>query len=399
MSVFEGKEAAVIKDSSKSERPPKPEGGVKNHNKYRKPKPWDTDDIDHWKVDEWKPDFMPAPLLEESSFATLFPQYREKYLREVWPLVTAELGKLGIGCELNLIEGSMTVKTTRKAIDPYIILKSRDLLKLLARSVPVQQALKVLRDDVQCDIVKIGGMVRNKERFVRRRQRLLGPDGTTLRALELLTECYILVQGNTVALMGGWKGLKIARRVVEDTMANVHPIYQIKTLMIRRELEKDPKLKGESWDRFLPNFKPKNVQRKKVAKEGSEASGGKREEKAYTPFPPANHQLPSKVDLQLESGEFFLTENQREQRKRETKETIAEQKALEAKAAREAEFQPPAEKKLKKKRSRDEDAEAKAEEREAKQHLTELKDKFAVEGKKKKSSGVALDSSASDFII
>ena len=154
---FEG--GASNKDLSKSERPPKPEGGVKNHNKYRKPKPWDTDDIDHWKVDEWKPDFMPAPLLEESSFATLFPQYREKYLREVWPLVTAELGKLGIGCELNLIEGSMTVKTTRKAIDPYIILKSRDLLKLLARSVPVQQALKVLRDDVQCDIVKIGGTI------------------------------------------------------------------------------------------------------------------------------------------------------------------------------------------------------------------------------------------------
>ena len=31
-------------------------------------------DIDHWKIDEWKPEYMSAPLLEESSFATLFPR-------------------------------------------------------------------------------------------------------------------------------------------------------------------------------------------------------------------------------------------------------------------------------------------------------------------------------------
>lgn len=312
---------------------------TKNHKKYRKDKPWDTDEIDHWKTDPWNPEKDSLPggrLLEESSFATLFPKYRESYLRQVWPVVTKHMDEVGLSCELDLIEGSMTVRTTKKTQDPYIILKARDLLKLLARSIPVTQALKILQDDWQCDIVKIGGMVRNKERFVKRRQRLLGPDGSTLKALELLTGCYVLVQGNTVSIMGNnWKGLKQARRVVEDCMSNVHPIYHLKRLMIQKELEKDDKLKDQDWSRFLPTFSKKNVPRKKPLK-----INDKKNKAPYTPFPPP--QQPSKVDLQLESGEYFASQQQQMKQRLEAKKASAKETSQrKRKQQQEEEFHPP----------------------------------------------------------
>ncbi|KAK0636840.1 hypothetical protein B0T17DRAFT_482149 [Bombardia bombarda] len=303
---------------------------------HQKEKPWDTDDIDKWKIEPFQKEEGSGPFLEESSFMTLFPKYRERYLKDSWPLITKALEKFGVTAVLDLVEGSMTVKTTRKTFDPAAILNARDLIKLLARSVPAPQAIKILEDGMACDIIKIRSMIRNKERFVKRRQRILGQNGTTLKALELLTQTYILVHGNTVSVMGPFKGLKEVRRVVEDTMQNVHPIYMIKELMIKRELAKDPALAHEDWSRYLPNFKKRNLsQRRQPFKVVDKTK------KNYTPFPPAPEQ--SKVDKQIESGEYFLGKEAKQRAAEAERAEKAKEKKEEKKRERESEYVPPEE--------------------------------------------------------
>lgn len=79
--------------------------------------------------------------------------------------------------------------------------------------------------------------------------------------------------------------------------------------MIKRELSKRPELASENWDRFLPQFKKRNVKRKVKAP--------KKEKKDYNPFPP--EQKPRKIDMQLETGEYFMDENAQKKKKKKNK--------------------------------------------------------------------------------
>lgn len=259
-------------------------------------------------------------------------------MKECWPLVQKAFEPHRLVAELDVIKGNMLVKTTRKTWDPFIIIKARDVIKLLSRSVPYEQAIRVLEDEVSCDIIKIKNLVRNREKFVKRRNRLIGPGGCTLKSIELLTNCYVLVVGTTVSAVGPYKGLQHVRKLVEDTMKNVHPIYNIKALMIKRELMKDSNLKNENWERFLPKFENKNPNKK-----AKKAKTEKKKKKEYTPFPPPQQE--TKIDKLLASGEYFLTEIQKKAKlNKERREKQANDKKKQNEK-REKDFAPPSEEK------------------------------------------------------
>lgn len=154
--------------------------------------------------------------------------------------------------------------------------------------------------------------------------------------------------------MGPFKGLKEVRRVVEDCMANIHPIYYIKELMIKRELAKDPTLANESWDRFLPQFKKRTLSKRRTPFKVTDKA-----KKVYTPFPPPQEK--SKIDKELESGEYFLSKQAKARARHEEVLDKQRERREEKMKEREKDFVPPEEsgekkkEKKHKKRKHDED--------------------------------------------
>lgn len=57
-----------------------------------------------WDIGTFSQEDNPNGMVCESSFATIYPKYREKYIREVWPLVKKSLADYQLSSDLNIME-------------------------------------------------------------------------------------------------------------------------------------------------------------------------------------------------------------------------------------------------------------------------------------------------------
>jgi len=111
--------------------------------------------------------------------------------------------------------------------------------------------------------------------------------------------------------------------------------------MIKRELAKDPKLANESWDRFLPKLPKKSLSKRRKPHVIHD-------KKNKPLFPPP--QQPRKIDLQMESGEYFLKGWEKKAKEKESKEVLRQEKKREREEERKKDFVPPKEEVPKKKK-------------------------------------------------
>ncbi|XP_034221954.1 KRR1 small subunit processome component homolog isoform X3 [Prunus dulcis] len=163
--------------------------------------------VNHMEMDKSGP-----PASNEDSpidYSILLMPFRRRSttdLQEAWPVLESSLEEYGISCELDMDQFFITFTTTR-AKDPYAILNSRYLIRLLAAEVPPRQ-----------------------DKYVSRKKLLMT---LPIQELEKLTGCSIYLRPNNdmVAAMGPIKGLKLVRSIVEDCIVhNMPPAHRVKRL-------------------------------------------------------------------------------------------------------------------------------------------------------------------------
>lgn len=115
--------------------------------------------------------------------------------------------------------------------------------------------------------------------------------------------------------------------------------------MVKHELMKDPELATESWDRFLPNYKARTLNKRRTPYKVTDKT-----KKTYTPFPPAQEQ--SKVDKQLEAGEYHIGKEAKKRIAQEERMEKQKAKKEEKKREREKDFVAPEEGTERKKKKR-----------------------------------------------
>jgi len=252
--------------------------------------------VPKWNKGDWRGKFV-----ETSTFTDKYPKYQSKYISDSLPIMKTLLKGHGIKIKNIDEKQELHVETTDDTWDPYSIVKARQFIELICRSMPVERAQDVFDDDNTSALLKIKGLCGEKV-FTKRRSRVMGPEDSTLDIVERMLKVWLAVQGGTVAIVGSYQGVEQARRFVNAVMRGALPTDLLKEMEVKLALQKDETVQDQDWSQVLPS-----ARKHAAAKRREKKKAKVRKEKAYNPLPPAP--LESKLDAQLEDGKFFLPDH------------------------------------------------------------------------------------------
>ena len=111
-------------------------------------------------------------------------------------------------------EGEVIISGT----DALGLYTTREIIRAIGRGFNPETAQLLLKQDYGLELIDIGIYAKSKEDLIRLRGRVIGEGGKARRIIEDLTQSHISVFGKTVALLGNFEGLGMARKAIETLL-------------------------------------------------------------------------------------------------------------------------------------------------------------------------------------
>ncbi len=142
--------------------------------------------------------------------------------------------------------GNIEITPQPDQTDVSVIFTVRNISQAIGRGFSPKRAMTLLNEDQEFLILDLEEYVgTNKNALNRIKGRIIGRGGKSRALLEELTECLISVYGGTVAMIGSYEMLPVAREAVEMLIDGAfHKTVWNHLYAYRRKMKKD---RGELW--------------------------------------------------------------------------------------------------------------------------------------------------------
>ena len=152
----------------------------------------------------------------------------------------------GVKITVESESGGVTVKVNEDQPDVSVMFTVKNIVKAIGRGFNPKKAMTLQDEDndlIVIDLEEFVGTSKNAQNRVR--GRIIGKEGKSRELLEELTNCLVSVYGGTVAVIGPYEMLQLAKEAVEMLLnGSYHKTVWNHLYAYRRKMRKE---KGELW--------------------------------------------------------------------------------------------------------------------------------------------------------